>query len=292
MAFFSKRHGHRQNKIPMLEAVDQDQRTALWNQFDLLILSKRRPHPEECLGGTRTLGDQPLRAVIAKFWMESLKLPIDTLSYHWDDVRSKLRSYFFECDWYDLFDMVEHFASYADSVAHGLAKEFTVACNVELEREGSAYRFVGTQITPITNEVEISTIEDAQSSPYVAVGSQINSAVGLLSKKPKPDPRNCIKEAISAVETAARLASGSDKGELGKLLPKLQAKLKLHGAQVEGFKKLYGYTSDDKSGIRHAMMDKDNLTVDDAKYMLIVCSAFANYLLRLAERAKILKPKT
>ena len=89
----------------------------------------------------------------------------------------------------------------------------------------------------------------------------------------------------TSVETAARLAAGDPKGTLGSLLPKLQKKLNLHPAQVEGFKKLYGYTSDDEAGIRHGMMDKDDLTSDDARYMLVSCSAFANYLLRLAERA-------
>jgi len=41
---------------------------------------------------------------------------------------------------------------------------------------------------------------------------------------------------------------------------------------------LYGYTSD-SGGIRHALSDEDvTPTFEDAKFMLVSCSAFINYL--------------
>ena len=44
-----------------------------------------------------------------------------------------------------------------------------------------------------------------------------------------------------------------------------------------GFLKIYGYTSD-KEGIRHAMLDESNLTGADARYFLVSCTSFVNYL--------------
>ena len=47
----------------------------------------------------------------------------------------------------------------------------------------------------------------------------------------------------------------------------------------EAFNKLYGYTSNE-GGIRHALSEGDTPpTFDDAKYMLVSCSAFVNYLI-------------
>ena len=43
------------------------------------------------------------------------------------------------------------------------------------------------------------------------------------------------------------------------------------------FDKLYGYTSD-QSGIRHGGIDFVNAPEEDARYMLVSCSAFVNYL--------------
>jgi hypothetical protein len=54
----------------------------------------------------------------------------------------------------------------------------------------------------------------------------------------------------------------------------------------EAFSKIYGYTSS-KDGIRHALADIPNVGEEDARYMLIVCSAFVNYLLSKANKAKV-----
>jgi hypothetical protein len=51
----------------------------------------------------------------------------------------------------------------------------------------------------------------------------------------------------------------------------------LHPALAEGLSKLYGWTSD-AEGIRHALMDEPSLSFAEAKYMLVSCSAFVNYL--------------
>ena len=50
----------------------------------------------------------------------------------------------------------------------------------------------------------------------------------------------------------------------------------MHPAFKSGLEKIYGYTSDEH-GIRHSLMDNPNLNIDDAKFMLVICSAFVNY---------------
>jgi hypothetical protein len=99
----------------------------------------------------------------------------------------------------------------------------------------------------------------------------------LLSDRKAPDYRNSIKEAISAVEAVCQLVTGSQKMSLGEALKKMEPKLNLHPAMREAFLKLYGYTSD-AEGIRHALLDESSLKFEDAKYMVVTCSAFVNYL--------------
>ena len=65
---------------------------------------------------------------------------------------------------------------------------------------------------------------------------------------------------------------------LGNTLKKLKANgVVIHSAMKAGFEKMYGYTSD-TDGIRHGGIDFTNAPAEDAKYMLISCSAFVNYL--------------
>ena len=54
----------------------------------------------------------------------------------------------------------------------------------------------------------------------------------------------------------------------------------------EAFIKLYHYTSG-ADGIRHAigLLEEPNLSFEDAKFMLVSCSTFINYLISKASKA-------
>jgi hypothetical protein len=68
----------------------------------------------------------------------------------------------------------------------------------------------------------------------------------------------------------------------------VENKVGLHGALKKGFSSLYGYTSS-ADGIRHALglLEEPNLSFEDAKFMLVSCSAFINYLVSKASKAGI-----
>ena len=122
------------------------------------------------------------------------------------------------------------------------------------------------RVTDVVSQEEINIEEAAKDTRFSTHKENLNL-----------DYRNSIKESISAVESIARAISGSDKATLGNALRTIEKKGQLHRALKEGFLKLYGYTSD-KQGIRHAMLDEPNITAADARYFLVSCSSFANYL--------------
>lgn len=55
------------------------------------------------------------------------------------------------------------------------------------------------------------------------------------------------------------------------------AKVPIHPTLRSAFVKLYGYTSNE-SGIRRAIQDSPNIGFDEAKYMIVACSAFVNFI--------------
>jgi hypothetical protein len=140
----------------------------------------------------------------------------------------------------------------------------------------------------ITSEEEIAAIEQALALPdsLKPVREHLGQSLILLSDRKKPDYRNSIKESISAVESLSKIISKQNKATLGPALDAVEKKTKLHAVLKEAFQKLYGYTSD-AQGIRHALMDEPTLDVEDAKFMLISCSAFVNYLVVKAQKAGI-----
>ena len=61
-------------------------------------------------------------------------------------------------------------------------------------------------------------------------------------------------------------------------MSEIEKKFQIHSALKSAFSALYGYTSD-SGGIRHSLL-KDDISVsfEDAKFMLVSCSGFINYL--------------
>jgi hypothetical protein len=161
-----------------------------------------------------------------------------------------------------------------------VSKTFIDQLNSEFKRLNFAYRIVNDEIVEITSEEEIRTIETALLDSSSNIQTHLNKALELYSQRPNGDYRNSIKESISAVEAYCRERTEED--TLGKALNRLQATgiiipplLKL------AFEKLYAYTNQPNTGIRHALMDNTATYTpgaDEALFMLVSCSAFINYL--------------
>lgn len=161
-----------------------------------------------------------------------------------------------------------------------IAKVFTSWINQEFERLCYAYRFVDKEIVEISSTEEISAIEQAINGSKDNVRLHLQSSLSLLSKKPSGDYRNSIKESISAVEAVCREKTG--KNTLGDALDELAKRgVEIPRVLKLGFEKLYGYTNDKDTGIRHALMDNEGSYIPssaEAILMMVSCSAFINYL--------------
>ncbi len=148
--------------------------------------------------------------------------------------------------------------------------------NWEFKRLNFAYRIVDDLIVEITSEEEIASIQQALDISQNSVKTHLHTALVHLSTKPVGDYRNSIKESISAVEAITREITGENNINFKKLE---EAGVFVPIVLRDSFLKLYGYTNDKTTGIRHALMEDTNApTADEAIFMLVSCSAFINYL--------------
>lgn len=106
----------------------------------------------------------------------------------------------------------------------------------------------------------------------------LETALRMLSDREHPDFRNSIKESISAVESACKQLTGLNDATLTKALNKLDVTRPLHEDFRDALQKLYWWTSD-ASGMRHSLSSAPTVDLADARFMLVTCSAFVNYLL-------------
>jgi hypothetical protein len=278
MSKFSERIGLTKPKVGIqIQSIDDDLRNCTWNViYQILIEPLWYP----------AYMDDELTDFFKLLWHELFKKRNDNIDkYNGKFVVSALRDYYFQAGWFQVYDLLEFCANkFPDE---DMKDKFVTECNKVFERELSGYRFIGSYISQITSSDEIKTIEDALASPIKTVGNHISSALKLLSDKQNPDFRNSIKESISAVEAICKLIAKNEKTDLTGALAIIesQGKISLHPALRRAFLNLYGYTCD-ADGIRHAFKDdKVNSDFDEAKFMLVSCSAFVNYLLSKAAKA-------
>ena len=199
---------------------------------------------------------------------------------YFNHYKNILSGYFFEFEWNEVYDLIEFFPNnFEGYYGDDRNAEFIKYCNDVLEREVSAYRFVNGVLSGITSQEEIESIESALKTgdKYAPVAVHLNTALHLFSDKEKPDYRNSIKESISAVESYLSILTGKSNLPFSLLLKEIESNLQIHKALKSAFSNLYGFTSD-SSGIRHALLEESNLKSEDAKFMLVTCSAFINYL--------------
>lgn len=269
---FSQRMGLKPHKKELQETtMDNELRSGLWNAVFLIFF-------KNCL--YERLERTSIQPIILSLYADFFKVAIDNTPSYINAVSEEVKKFMYGKPYNEVFCLIEFIANnrYVSS-----NDEFCKQCNFYLRRENSNYRFVNSIITPIVSEDEIKEIEEAISSSEVFPGAKehLTTALKLMSDKTNPDYRNSIKESISAIESITKDILNDEKGTLGELIKKLKADNNLHSAFTKSISNLYGFSSD-KEGIRHALKSESDLTKSEARYILIVSSAFINYLIDLS----------
>jgi hypothetical protein len=270
---FSQRIGKKPlTKSLQIDNIDIDLKNGLWNDINLFFLNN--------ISKENSSYRQSSFYEFAQFlWKKFFKIPVDTISNNDYNTESFIRDYYFSAEWHEIYDFLEFLVGLDYSYD---TEELIINSNHTLEIEFSAYRIINKLVCPISNTIEIDEIEQALNNNSFTAISGVNihltNALQKLSDRKNPDYRNSIKESISAIETAFRTLTGEN--TLGKALNVLDSKgIKLDEQLKSGYEKIYAFTNNKQSGIRHAIVDEHNEPeFSDAKYILLLCSAMVNYL--------------
>jgi hypothetical protein len=275
---FSQRIGKRPIKtILQVESMDIDLKNKLWN----IIL-------EDFFNNLSDYHYKETESERGKFckiiWKYFFCFAIDKISRYSnaDYINSSgfidyIRKWFYEAEWYDVYDLIEFITDIDENY---LKDDLINRFNKAFEKEISGYRIINSKIAQITSENEILEIEEAinTTDKWKSVNTHLSTSLDFLANRKSPDYRNSIKESISAVESMCKIITNDNSATLGKALSEIEKRKYLHGALKSSFSALYGYTSD-AGGIRHSLLEDDiDIGFEDAKFMLVSCSAFINYL--------------
>ncbi len=186
--------------------------------------------------------------------------------------------------WYIKLSMIEFAIEYMDETfsdpeRSSIKDDFIDTLNSEFERIDYGYRVVNGIITDIITTPEKESIEQALSAKDGAVREHMRQALRLYSQRPGPDYKNAIKESISAVEALFRIETGEK--TFGPAYVIIKKNIQIHPRIQESIQKIYDYTNQADTGIRHSKVIEEGAMepgAPECQFMLVSCSAIINYI--------------
>ena len=266
---FSERKGIKKfSEVVQTNSLDNRTRNKLYNQVYELLTDE----------------DNNFKANIVKYiYIEIFSLSVDEVPMDeygffgdWEEILGVIKDIFTKNEYNEVFDFIEGIIKGINYCQYYHYKKecFIENINSVFLEENVNYRIIGDNITDIIDEKQIKSIQATLDNPYKEVSRHYAKAIEQLYSVKDFD--NSIKESISSVEAMCQIITEKNNATLGDALKLL--KNKIHPALNGAFDKLYGYTSN-ANGIRHANgLGEGDSTFEEAKYMLISCSAFVNYL--------------
>ena len=228
------------------------------------------------------------------------KFYIDILGGFSDDIipfsdwktlfREHIRKIILNAPYNEVLDVVEYICNFIENnLIHKYNGIVHNSFNQLFEKENVGYRFVNGIISPITNEAEIEEIHSALNTPLDNCRIQIEKALKLFSDRDKKDYKNSIKEAISAVEALCKNIPGKESSTLKEAVNSFEKSgINIHPVLKESILKLFAYASDE-GGLRHGEKPEiSNVSAEEAKFILIICSSIINYLTSVFKDSKII----
>lgn len=276
---FGKRYGFVPMEIPFqVDFISTELRIELWNAFFIFF--------QDNYNNSHGIGEDAYANYARQIWVSYFVTPLDDFPSYSYLFGEHIRNIIETDTWFGVYQLFEFVIWSSQDLYDSVfdTDSFTEYLNAILKKHNAGYVVSNMLFIPVTNNTEIEEIELTQKLAkdynYSGIQKHLNSSLELISKKPNPDLRNSIKESISMVEVIARVIEPSQ-NTLGKALNKLNKNDKINSTLKSGFEKLYHYTND-KNGIRHAVMDDEEINIEDARFMLVSCSAFTNYLIAKA----------
>ena len=114
---------------------------------------------------------------------------------------------------------------------------------------------------------------------FKGADQHFEKAIKALNIRPKPDVENCIKDAVSAIESVGRIITNDENALLSDIIKSAVKKGAIPQPLDQTFQKLYAYRGNEP-GVAHGATDISKVTADEAELILTMSAAMIIYLVK------------
>lgn len=112
---------------------------------------------------------------------------------------------------------------------------------------------------------------------FKGADKHFEKALKALNTRPNPDVENCIKDAVSAIESVGRIIVGDDKALLSRIIKDMAGEGIIPKPLDEVIQKVYAYRGD-QPGVAHGLVGISKVTIAEAELVLVMSAAIIIYL--------------
>ncbi|MFA5317046.1 MAG: hypothetical protein WC369_06470, partial [Dehalococcoidales bacterium] len=196
----------------------------------------------------------------------ALRVPVlvrnrDITSYH-KDMSTPIHEIIMSCEWWRCYDICEvmnnklHFTGYNSNYVKKINELFI--------DEQLGFELRKDKIEKIGSGYIDAKIKEARyllkEPEFKGADQHFEKAVKAINIRPNPDVENCIKDAVSAIESVGRIIAGDEKALLSDIIKDAAKKGIIPQPLDQTFQKVYAYRGNEP-GVAHGAVDASKVTV-------------------------------
>ncbi|NOT48654.1 MAG: hypothetical protein HOP17_13010 [Acidobacteria bacterium] len=156
---FSQRQGLIPVRELLRDRVSDELRAEIWNTLRATYWSALKPGRIGLMVVEEDfIEHHEITKLSNVLWKKHWKRSIDSRPSYAEPVFEEIKRYFFNCEWFRFYDLLEFLIAYYEARFND--SELSYWINEHLKNEGSAYRIIHGVVSEVTNEEEISLLEE------------------------------------------------------------------------------------------------------------------------------------
>jgi hypothetical protein len=216
----------------------------------------------------------------------ALRIPADrgiAESYlSWDYLASEaIEKLIMNCQWWQFYDICE--VLWQGLKHKGEKDSLSDEINNLFREEQLGFELRDGKVEKIGSGFIDAQIKEARyllkEPEFKGADEHFEKALKTLNTRPKPDVENCVKDAVSAIESVGRIIVNDEKALLGDIIKDMAKNKTIPKPLDEVIQKIYAYRGD-QPGVAHGLVGTSKVTIDEAEFVLAMSAAIIIYLVK------------
>lgn len=193
------------------------------------------------------------------------------------------------CDWGQFYDICEVvWATLSDTKYQHYQEEFTVQVNTLFQEEKLRFGFQDGKAEKVGSGFIDAEVKEARyllkEPEFKSADELFEKAIKALNERPHPDVENCIKDAISTIESVGKIIRNDKNAKINNIIKDARQKGVIPHPLGDSIIKLYAYRGDEPA-VAHGGVEPSKVTIDEAEFVLAMSAVIIIYLVK--KRSKL-----